>query len=857
MKRRWFLSYNSQDLGLVQGFEALLRRKDPDAEIFFAPKSLRAGGYWLPSLADAIAQATAFVLLVGEKGLGPWQVIEYYEALDRRVKNPAYPVALVLLEGQPAPGLPFLRQLHWIVTADPASDQAVGKVLDATAGSATHPDQIWRYTAPYRGLAAMEESDSEFFFGRYRQTVEVLKALEQVPDRLPVLLGNSGVGKSSLAQAGVLASLKREAWPEGGNATGAWPQSLAGSRGWCFLKLQPGTDPLRALVEPFLKTWQFDTTDPLREKRQRDWVASLLSGEASLRGLLSATEDRLQELGQPKPRAFFLYIDQGEELYVRAEQRQRQRFSELLAHGLGDPRLGVLMSLRADFFGALQRDEALYAAHHQINVPPLREGELHNVVSRPARLLSARFETEDLAADIARRTAEESTKDAGALPLLSYLLDDMWTQMVTRGDGVLRLPAQAVELGGVLAERADARHPKAEEQLRRILTLKLATVREDGEPTRRRAWRSEFSDEEWLLVSELADHPHRLLVTIAPEGGETYAEVAHEAIFRRWHKLREWMADEREFLLWKTGLEAERRRWEAAPDASKNDALLMGLALAQAQGWVSKRGEDLPKTDLTFVARSLQREALEREQKERFRRRAQWIGIAALLLVTAFAVASVFGFFHAEAAKERAELATQIAERTQAKYDILKAGISGNEQKLKIERDRNLAEHLRRTASAVVADLRETYELLDNTGLDFLVRVGVDAKRILWFDVAPENNRFEVNAFTKLGFLVHQAPSIAETIEKLRHQNFDLIITHFGFRPGGKEQSNAYRLKAQLEQSGFGGLPIVIYTLGATDEFICDAQKDGFYDETDKPAQLTQIAIRSVRGEPRISRCPS
>ena len=109
----------------------------------------------------------------------------------------------------------------------------------------------------------------------------------------------------------------------------------------------------------------------------------------------------------------------------------------------------------------------------------------------------------------------------------------------------------------------------AEEALRRILTLKLATVREDGEPTRRRAFRSEFSEEEWRLVSDLADHPNRLLVTATAETGETYAEVAHEAIFRRWDKLREWIAAEREFLAWRSGLEARRGRWQATPDASK------------------------------------------------------------------------------------------------------------------------------------------------------------------------------------------------------------------------------------------------------------------------------------------------
>ena len=120
----------------------------------------------------------------------------------------------MLLDGQPAPGLPFLRQLHWIVTADPASEKSLAQLMDAAAGGGAPPGELWRHTAPYRGLAAMTEADSDFFFGRGRETVEVIEALAATPDKLPVLLGNSGVGKSSLAQAGVLAALMRQAWPE-------------------------------------------------------------------------------------------------------------------------------------------------------------------------------------------------------------------------------------------------------------------------------------------------------------------------------------------------------------------------------------------------------------------------------------------------------------------------------------------------------------------------------------------------------------------------------------------------------------------------------------------------------------------
>jgi formylglycine-generating enzyme required for sulfatase activity len=208
---------------------------------------------------------------------------------------------------------------------------------------------------------------------------------------------------------------------------------------------------------------------------------------------------------------------------------------------------------------------------------------------------------------ITQRAAEDSVRDVGALPLLSYTLDDMWTQMVKKGDGVLRLPTASFALGGVLVERADkflATHPGAEIALRRVLTLRLASVHEEGEPTRRRAMRSEFSEEEWRLVSELADHPNRLLVTVTPETGETYAEVAHEAIFRHWSKLREWIAAEKDFLVWRSGLESARRAWQATPDGSKNEAVLMGFALEQALRRLAEQAEDIPAIDRDFIAQS-------------------------------------------------------------------------------------------------------------------------------------------------------------------------------------------------------------------------------------------------------------
>src|SRR5215468_2690885 len=158
-----------------------------------------------------------------------WQAMEYYEALDRRVKQQDFPVVLMLLDGQPAPGLPFLRQLHWVITADPASEKSFFQMMDAVSGNSASPGELWRHTAPYHGLSAMAEPDSDYFFGRGRETVELISALVATSDKLPILLGNSGVGKSSLAQAGAIAALMRQAWPETVEAPGAWPSAFDAS----------------------------------------------------------------------------------------------------------------------------------------------------------------------------------------------------------------------------------------------------------------------------------------------------------------------------------------------------------------------------------------------------------------------------------------------------------------------------------------------------------------------------------------------------------------------------------------------------------------------------------------------------
>lgn len=97
--RRWFLGYHSPDQALAERLKAAIERRDPASQVFFAPTNLRAGSFWTAQLAQELAEATAFILLVGDRGVGARQLPEYYEALDRRVKSAEFPVVFMLLNG--------------------------------------------------------------------------------------------------------------------------------------------------------------------------------------------------------------------------------------------------------------------------------------------------------------------------------------------------------------------------------------------------------------------------------------------------------------------------------------------------------------------------------------------------------------------------------------------------------------------------------------------------------------------------------------------------------------------------------------------------------------------------------------
>jgi hypothetical protein len=298
---RIFLSFNSKDMALAEAIRAGLSRLEPGANIFFAPVSL-GSGLWLPKLAGEIAEADGFLLLIGPKGIGPWQEVEYFTAFDRHVYEKSFTLVPVIAAGAQAPGLSFLRSLNWVEAPAVTEDSALHRLLAALKGEApTRSTPLWKLVNPYRGLEAMTQTNADYFYGRTAETAAVLNGLAGKPDRLPILIGSSGVGKSSVAQAGVLSALKTMRWPAAYGTNGradkgvCWPEGLQNSRGWVSLILRPGDAPLEALAGVFTGMWGLDPKDPEQAALPRKWAKGLAAGDNRLADLIGATMDDLKK----------------------------------------------------------------------------------------------------------------------------------------------------------------------------------------------------------------------------------------------------------------------------------------------------------------------------------------------------------------------------------------------------------------------------------------------------------------------------------------------------------------------------------------------------------------------------------
>jgi WD40 repeat protein len=530
---------------------------------------------------------------------------------------------------------------------------------DAGLTSLWTPTETTPGECPYPGLDAFGPGQAKWFYGRETVTGELLRYLDEMARGGPggplLVVAPSGTGKSSLLGAGLLTAL----------AEGRLP--VPGSAWWPRLMITPGSHPLRTL---------------------RSVLATLATVQTS------AMDSR-----------FVVVIDQLEEIFTLCEsEAERSEFIDeigTLAADAGPGSALVVLGMRADFYARATAYKLLRQSmqSRQVVVGAMSATEVRQAVIRPARAVGLTLEaglTERLLRDLGvdegasagNSAASESPEADGALdgsrsagggyepgrlPLLAHALRATWQY---RDGNRLTIAGYAATGGiaGAIARTAEDVYTRLDEPgqaATRQVFLGLVRVGEatgDGDATAD-ARRRVAADSLLGLAADPAAARAALdaftAARLLTSGGQA-VEITHEALLRRWPRLREWIDEDRSGLLVRQELEDAAATW--AREGRDAAGLYGGVRLASAQGWATDPGHlrELTQAGREFLAAS------QRRRRRGARRRNGIIAVLAALslLLGGLSVFALNQRSAAQASYTKATAALLAAEAGQAWSDF-------------------------------------------------------------------------------------------------------------------------------------------------------------------------------------------
>ena len=316
-------------------------------------------------------------------------------------------------------------------------------------------------SSPFPGLRPFNEEESLVFFGREYETSEMIQRIGSPRFNFLAVIGASGVGKSSLVNAGVIPALRAGAVP--------------GADSWKIIRFTPGEiegNPFLALSTSIGEITGADLGDvrALAEHLERlpeEFAASI---DAAL-------------TGSPSWVRLLIFIDQFEELFASGVgEQQRKKFVTLLSVAVGSERAVVLATLRADFYAHCLTEPELVSLLRSGSFPlsAAGTGALYKMITRPAEIAGLRFEDH-----LPERILNDAGAEPGSLALMAFTLNLIYQRASDDGRLLLREYERIGGIRGAIASRAeevfDHLEPADREHIP-VLFRRLTDVSESGTP---------------------------------------------------------------------------------------------------------------------------------------------------------------------------------------------------------------------------------------------------------------------------------------------------------------------------------------------------------------------------------------
>jgi formylglycine-generating enzyme required for sulfatase activity len=456
------------------------------------------------------------------------------------------------------------------------------------------------------------------FFGRTRARNELRELLARQVEHgtaFVLVFGASGSGKSSLVKAGLLPDL-----------------SLPGMIGRvglvCRAILRPSdstASPLEALAGAMCSPAALPELADMGYSPDRLCALFQKAPEEVCvpihQGLIRETRKaRLSEAGEAR---LAVVVDQFEEMFTMPgfTSASREAFVTALAALAKSGLVWVIATMRSDFFERLETLPLLASlcAEGRFLLLPPDETEIGQIIRQPAYEAGLRFERDGAGgATLDEIIRQAAVKDRSVLPLLSFLLHELWQRRTEHN--VLTIAAYR-ELGGLegaighRAEQVFLAQPEGGRKeliplLRALVTVRGVTATSRAVPL---SYFSDRTPRRNLIDAFL--HPTSRLLVVDGDFGPPQLRLAHEALLTHWQRVRDQVASDARDLELRGRLEHEAESWVRAPRREKPDRVLApGFPLVEAVALKGRWGDELPAEIQAFISAS-QQEAHRRRRR--------------------------------------------------------------------------------------------------------------------------------------------------------------------------------------------------------------------------------------------------